>query len=278
MNVRLRLAALVVIALVVMALFACSRSDPAVDAGTRPALFGRPNDKTGLTADQCKPTCEFAEGGAFSPPTYDTAFVQALVTDWTMETPYTPLTDDPYAGPAPTEDPPDTVCAVIAGAPGKPRKYQLGTFPSEKDAQAAGAVPTHFGRCGVCSTLSNLAVYMRENDLAGPVRACGIAAIADGGDPKNVQCLQDLGFDLPCAQIWQFNTKHTREKCIGVCLAALNKPYHEPDGALNECVACDENESGPVFKAVAGRTRRNSGLPNALCRPCSEVRPLVHTY
>jgi len=37
-------------------------------------------------------------------------------------------------------------------------------------------------------------------------------------------------------------------------------------------------QSGPVFKAVAGRTRRNSGLPNALCRPCSEVRPLVHAY
>ena len=37
-------------------------------------------------------------------------------------------------------------------------------------------------------------------------------------------------------------------------------------------------QSGPVFKAVSGRTRRNSGLPNALCRPCSEVRPLVHAY
>jgi hypothetical protein len=39
-----------------------------------------------------------------------------------------------------------------------------------------------------------------------------------------------------------------------------------------------EVQSGPVFKAVAGRTRRNSGLPNALCRPCSEVTPLEHSY
>jgi len=55
-------------------------------------------------------------------------------------------------------------------------------------------------------------------------------------------------------------------------------PYHLPDGRLNDCLLCDEVQSGPVFKAVAGRTRRNSGLPNALCRPCSEVRPLVHAY
>jgi hypothetical protein len=36
--------------------------------------------------------------------------------------------------------------------------------------------------------------------------------------------------------------------------------------------------SGPVFKAVAGRTRRNTGIASALCRPCSEVRPLLHDY
>lgn len=44
------------------------------------------------------------------------------------------------------------------------------------------------------------------------------------------------------------------------------------------CIQCDEDRSGPVFKIVAGRTRRNSGLPNAICRPCSEVQPLVHDY
>ena len=62
------------------------------------------------------------------------------------------------------------------------------------------------------------------------------------------------------------------------CVAALTKPYNEPDGALNACLQCDEDKSGPVFKAVAGRTRRNTGLANALCRPCSEVRPLLHRY
>jgi hypothetical protein len=61
-----------------------------------------------------------------------------------------------------------------------------------------------------------------------------------------------------------------------VCIALLDDPYHEPDGALNACLQCDEDESGPVFKAVAGRTRRNSGLATALCRPCETVWRVEH--
>ncbi len=56
------------------------------------------------------------------------------------------------------------------------------------------------------------------------------------------------------------------------------QPYQLPDGALNPCLQCDEDRSGPVFKAVAGRTRRNTGIASALCRPCDEVSPLVHRY
>lgn len=66
--------------------------------------------------------------------------------------------------------------------------------------------------------------------------------------------------------------------CLQPCLASFTDPYNQPDGTLNPCLACDEMKSGPVFKAVAGRTRRNSGLPNAICRPCAEVQPLVHAY
>jgi hypothetical protein len=91
-------------------------------------------------------------------------------------------------------------------------------------------------------------------------------------------CLRALGFTAPCAQIWYFNTLHTRDQCLLPCLAALGQPYHQADGTLNECLVCDEEKSGPVFKAVAGRTRRNTGVPNAMCRPCAEVLPLVHVY
>ena len=247
------------------------------DADPCAALFGRPNANTGLTTDQCKPSC--ACGEAYAPPTYDSAFIDALVSDWTLTAPFAPIDTDPYASPAPPPDPPDTVCAVLPQAPPGtvPRSYTLVTYPSIDAARAAGASPTHYGHCGVCSTLANLAVYIREEDLGAKARACGFVGLTDGG-PANVACLEAIGFDHPCAQAWYWDTLNTRNHCLGICLATPAAPYQEPDGALNPCIQCDEDQSGPIFKAVAGRTRRNSGLPNALCRPCAEVRPLVHSY
>lgn len=240
-------------------------------------LFGSPNDATGLGSDRCRPECSCG-GTTFKPPTYDSAFIQSLIDDWQLSTPYPTLTSDPYLQSAPPDDPAGTVCAVLEGdASKKPRPYQLVTYASQAAATAAGAHVTHFGHCGVCSTLSNLAVYLRNNDLTAPVRACALATSSDGGDP-DLDCLLGLGFDLPCAQIWAYNTANTRKECITPCVLAAGDPYNLPDGGLNSCLQCDEDKSGPVFKAVAGRTRRNSGVPNAICRPCSEVQPLVHSY
>ena len=246
------------------------------DGGSCSALFGRPSALTGLTADQCRPECACG-GTVWAPPDYSTAFIDSLASDWTLENPFPPLTTDPYASAPPADDPPDMVCGVLPTTPAgsQPRTYRLVTYASEAAARADGASPTHFGHCGVCSPLVDLAVYMMENDLTAPVRACGLnSTTAD----ENIACLQALGFDLPCAQIYSFNTQHTRSVCLAPCAAALSQPYQLPDGGLNDCLRCDEAQSGPVFKAVAGRTRRNSGLANALCRPCAEVRPLVHAY
>ena len=96
------------------------------------------------------------------------------------------------------------------------------------------------------------------------------------GEEANIECLMNIGFDGPCAQIWYFNTRHTSEVCLDVCMALLEAPNHNPDASLNACIQCDEDESGPVFKAFSGRTRRNSGLPSALCRPCEAVSPVDH--
>lgn len=90
--------------------------------------------------------------------------------------------------------------------------------------------------------------------------------------------LTHIGFSKPCARTWFYNVKNTRRACLGTCLLALNVPYLKQDGSLNDCIQCYEDSSGPVFKAVSGRTRRNSGIPSALCRPCETVAPLVHEY
>lgn len=268
--------------LALLLLAACSHDHAPADAGVPDGcalLFGNPIAATGLSSDQCRPECSCG-AETFAPPSYSAAFIQSLTTDFQLSSPYPPLQSNPYDQPAPPDDPPGTVCAVLeTGAQAaRPRPYQLVTYPSMDAAMAAGAHPTHFGHCGVCSTLANLAVYMRENDLSQPVRTCAFAGSVDGGGDPDVACLMKLGFDLPCAQIWAYNTGHTRNVCLQTCLDHFTDPYNEPDGTLNPCLACDEQMSGPVFKAVAGRTRRNSGLPNAICRPCSQVQPLVHSY
>ena len=237
-------------------------------------LFGRPNAQTGLSSEQCAPRCS-CSGKQWQPPEYGAADV-AKLREWKLTRAFDPLVSDPYADPVPDEPGPDSVCAVVVESAAA-HTYHLQSFASAAAAQRAGAIPTHFGVCGLCSPLVDLAAYMHRNDLTAPVRACGLANYG-GTAEAHIACLQTLGFDFPCAQIWYFNTVHTGAVCSRECFAELDKPYHTPDGALNACLQCDEDKSGPVFKAIAGRTRRNTGLANAMCRPCSEVRALAHDY
>lgn len=166
------------------------------------------------------------------------------------------------------------MCAVVKTSSAS---YRLATYASAAEARDGGAIVTHFGRCGLCSSLRDLAIYMRYPDLTEPVRACGLRGVF-GTPEESLACIEALGFSPPCAQIWWFNVLATRARCAEPCFAQLDQPYHLPSGALNACLQCDEAQSGPTFKAIAGRTRRNTGLANALCRPCSEVRPLDHDY
>lgn len=250
-------------------------SPPATDKPCdKTILFGRPNDKTGLTEQQCQPRCA-CNAEPFEAPDYTAADATALL-QWTLLEPYAELTADPYASPVPAPGPAGEVCAVVPAAMGS-HEYRLRRYDTANLAQADGALVTHYGPCGLCSTLADLSVYMRELDLTTPVRECGIKYLSGPAD-QHVQCLQDLGFTKPCAQIWYYNTIHTRKECEVPCFSTLGKPYQLETGALNECLQCDEDKSGPIFKAIAGRTRRNTGIASALCRPCSEVQPVVHRY
>ena len=236
-------------------------------------LFGLPDAATGLTSEQCAPACPCG-GETWSPPDYGPEDVAALRA-WTLLDPPASPESDPYVDPPSLpEVGPDAVCAVVPAGGGA---YHLRDFPSTAAALADGATPTHYGACGLCSALADLAVYMERPDLTEPVRACGLANLL-GGAEALLPCLEDLGFTRPCAWIWAYNTRHTQAACASECFAALEDPYHLPDGSLNPCLQCDEEISGPIFHAVAGRTRRNTGLPSSMCRPCTEVRPLVHAY
>lgn len=235
-------------------------------------LFGAPGEFTGLDQSTCVPSCSNCGGEPWSPPSYGPADFSAWQALKLLDPPSKP-SSDPYESPPVAEDGPDSVCAVLREG----QQYRLKTFESSSEAEKAGGIPTHFGHCGLCSSLADLVVYASTPELTEPVRACGLEHLSDPAE-EHVACLQVLGFTEPCAWIWYYNSIHTRQACAAECFSALELPWHKEDGSLNDCLQCDEDQSGAVFKAVAGRSRRNTGLPSTICRPCSEVRPLEHFY
>jgi len=182
--------------------------------------------------------------------------------------------EDPYAtwaGRAPPAPAPSSVCGVRFEA--DRTHYRLATFGSVAEAAELGYRVTHTGACGACSTLQDLAVYLERPDLTSPVRRCGMQTGTLG-------CLESLGFSKACARTWNFNVQNTKRECFGVCMRSWmsGEASTTVDGGLNECLQCDEDRSGPVFKAVAGRTRRNSGIHSSIQRPDEQVSHVVHDY
>lgn len=155
--------------------------------------------------------------------------------------------------------------------------YILKNFADNQTAIDNGFIVTHQGRCGACSSLNDLAVYL-SGDLTRPTRKCGM--IGAFSISKAKECLMNIGFSEQCTQIWLYNTINTRKNCFSVCIIAwiLNEPFTKPDGSLNDCLQCDEDKSGPVFKYFSGRTRRNSGIKSEIDRPTDEIYNVTHCY
>jgi len=249
-------------ALSVLAAVACGGSDEPEP------LFGAPVPLTGLSSDQCTPSCACLD---FVSRDFTPAQI-AQLRQWQNTAALTGPSADPYQEPVP--DRPEGVCAIVVDDLAA-KTYHPQDFSSAEAAEAAGAILTHHDACGLCSTLADLAVYAEDRDVGSPVRECGLANF-DKPFEDLVACIEGIGFTNPCARIWAYNVLHTREKCLNECIR--QDYYHEPDGTLSSCLACDERESGPWFKAIAGRTRRNTGLASSICRPCSEVLPVAHDY
>lgn len=168
----------------------------------------------------------------------------------------------------------ETVCA-IRYLQKDHKLYEIKQFASAKDAQDALFTVTHQGRCGACSHVKDLAVYLKQN-LTRVVRSCGLRGITS----LIRRCLNGLGFTSSCVDIWEYNVRNTRYECFWVCMKSWfkNEPFNKPDGSLNDCLQCDEDKSGPVFKYYSGRTRRNSGITSSIKRPKSQVYHMNHCY
>lgn len=243
-------------------------------------LFCSPEEQAD-TRGKCAPSCMCGDY-MFSEPSYDEHDVYAL-RGWRLVNPAELLPDDPFNEASAEPDETEAYCAAIPVDTGpQARTYRLGTFRTERAAVAAGGQVTHRGSCGACSSFQDLAAYIENKDLNRAGRLCGLKGTF--GDKPQLSCLTNLGFTEACAQIWSFNIDNTRSKCMGTCTKTLPTKHKLPDGSLNACLACDEANSGPTFKAVAGRTRRRSGLSSAIARPCLDaqgepaVYPVEHYY
>ena len=262
----------------VLTLFAvvssCQQNEPTCQSESA-KLFGQPSENTGLSEAQCSPRCDHCGGAEFVPPDYSAGFV-----DWLLarqhQNPPQRLGTDPYSSASePEVSSAEQLCIAVFEADGT--QYRLETHAEDSWVPTESQFITHRDGCGQCSSLQDLAVYMGHPDLTGPVRACGAQGFTDGEEAQR-QCLLDIGFSEPCADIWLYNILNTRRSCLASCLEYFDLPHHLADGSLNPCIQCDEDESGPIFKLVSGRTRRNSGLASGLCRPCETVFPLTHSY
>jgi len=232
------------------------------------AMFGQPVAATNLDESFCKPNCACLN---FTSKNFTPDQLESLQA-WTLSTPFSALLSDPYEKEA--EEKSELVCAIVIEDMAQ-KLYALANFSDAAAAKAAGAILTHHDACGLCSTFTDFTVYAKDRDIGKAVRNCGLKNALQPFDSLLV-CLQDLGFTKPCAQIWAYNTRNTQSNCFQECINS--ETYHNRNGTLSECLACDEKFSGPVFKAVAGRTRRNTGLASSICRFCDEVKAVEHDY
>lgn len=148
--------------------------------------------------------------------------------------------------------------------------YSMITYANRQEAQRDGAVLTHAGSCGVCSTTQDLALYLTE-DFTTAGKICATKGLFN--EQKGLECYMDIGLSLECAKIWNYDGIYDGRACGKTCMGSLTAPNNGPPPAceLNECLQCDEDKAGPIFSSIGGRTRRRSGLESEIIRPCDTV-------
>jgi hypothetical protein len=205
---------------------------------------------------------------------------QRLLTDVEGFGDCNPYENPDCASPFDHELGPDSVCGIHY-KDSECTEYHLKTYANWAAAEEAGAHVTHIGACGLCSSTTDLGVYMSVLDMTTRGTKCSQRSIVFGVD-EATRCFQDIGYTLGCSQIWAYNARNSAK--IGVCLIGClvvsmsGQPFNgpAPECTLNSCLQCDEEKNGPIFKKYCGRTRRNSGMLSAIARPCDEIAQVRH--
>ena len=108
-----------------------------------------------------------------TPPPFNATVIAAFAAK-TLANPLPAPAANPYSKPNPPLPKPGQVCGVLYSNETKRRVYRLETYVSAAAAVAAGAHVTHDTPCGLCSSLADLAAYMKHWDMTA-VRALLLA-------------------------------------------------------------------------------------------------------
>jgi hypothetical protein len=97
-------------------------------------------------------------------------------------------------------------------------EYNMTTYESREEAIFDGALVTHLGACGTCSTTQDLAVYMRVTDMTSAGEVCSVKALIN--EQAGLQCYLDMGMTLPCSWTWLYDGLYDSKVCSNLtCLS-----------------------------------------------------------
>jgi hypothetical protein len=182
----------------------------------------------------------------------------------------------------PQRDANDAVCVFsITNRACRDRTYKLQTMAESSVAQVRRAVLTHEGPCGACSSASDLARWFNFS-LDAVAYQCGAGPYVAGLKGKTylqnvTACFEAAGFSPACAFVWASNAYNSQlANCAPICReyaeSVIPQPPNVPlDCWLHPCLQCDEDASGEIFAAFAGRTRRRSGILTYLRPPRNPI-------
>lgn len=208
------------------------------------------------------------------------------------ENPYS-LECSPYTGPECQTTPPQeflelgttAVCGLQYLVPASSRlcsrRYMVQSYPSREEAEADGAIVTHVGSCGVCSTTKDLAAFMSVKDITPAISKCLIKVTLFGINLSNlIECVQELGITFQCANLLSLNAINLSQNCALRCQNSLimGEPNQglAPACELSDCLQCANEFTLPIFESFAGRDPHRSGILGGYAYPCTENVNITH--
>jgi len=179
----------------------------------------------------------------------------------------------------------EAVCGIHYLVPASirlcPRTYKIQSYPNQLAAESDGAVVTHVGSCGVCSTTRDLATFMSSKDLTPAVSKCLVKVTLLGITLENlIECVEEIGLTYECANLLSLNAIALSRSCVARCQNSIfgGQPNQggSPNCELSDCITCANDFTLPVFESFAGRDAHRSGILAGYAYPCSENVNITH--